>query len=231
MSREALLAIREDAVAAQDAITRLLRRLDAELAGGAGDDIGKPISEQHQSVDPVLISDLKQDEGRVGRLVGGVFTHTAYPDPLSPRAKEMQRLGIPLNQASDPRVKHLSGDPWTWGYGHTGADVTEGREGDDAEAEAVLVLDVLEHSADLSRHVPWVERLDPARQRVLTNMAFNLGVGKPGGSKGLLGFKNTLGMVERGEYAAAADGMLKSLWAKQVGKRAQRLANTMRTGQ
>ena len=56
------------------------------------------------------------------------------------------------------------------------------------------------------------------------------GVGVPGGKRGLLGFKNTLGMIERGDYAAAADGMLKSLWAKQVGKRAQRLAQTMRTG-
>lgn len=61
-------------------------------------------------------------------------------------------------------------------------------------------------------------------------MAFNLGVGVPGGKKGLLGFKNTLGMIERGEYAAA-DGMLRSLWAKQVKGRAIRLANTMRTGQ
>ena len=90
---------------------------------------------------------------------------------------------------------------------------------------------LVEHSAELASRLPWMARLDPARRRVLQNMAFNLGVGEPGGRKGLLGFRNTLGMIERGEYAAAADAMLKSLWARQVGQRAVRLSNTMRTGQ
>lgn len=224
MSREALTAIRADVV-------KLLERIDEALEGGAEPVGGGPEAEQSQGVDPVLIAELKGDEGRVGRpgKLGG-FIHTAYPDPLSPRAQEMRRLGIPLNEASDPRVKHLSGAPWTWGYGHTGADVAEGREGDEGEAEEVLIADVIDHNAELSRRLPWVAQLDPARRRVLQNMAFNLGVGRAGGTKGLLGFKNTLGMIERGQFAMAADGMLKSLWAKQVGQRAVRLANTMRTG-
>jgi len=222
MIREALAAIRAEAEAARDKLNELLARIDAALSIGV-----EPLP---PAVDPILVADLKEDEGRVGRPVPGGFIHTAYPDPLSPRAEEMRRLGIPLNQASDDRVRHLSGAPWTWGYGHTGPDVTEGREGDDAEAEAVLIRDVIEHNAELALRLPWVERLDAARRRVLQNMAFNLGVGTPGGTKGLLGFRNTLGMIERGEYARAADGMLASLWAKQVGQRAVRLANTMRTG-
>jgi lysozyme len=135
--------------------------------------------------------------------------------------------GLRLEAYPDPISK---GDPWTIGYGHTGPDVRRGTVWTLEQAEAALIADVQEHSAELRRHLPWVNRLDPARQRVLDNMAFNLGVGEPGGRKGLLGFKNTLGMIERGEYAAAADGMLKSLWARQVGQRAVRLSNTMRTG-
>lgn len=212
---QTLPLLREDAIRIRDFLNDLIAKLDAPPEG----------------VDPQLVADLKRDEGRVGReaKLGG-FIHTAYPDPLSPRAQEMRRLGIPLNNASDPRVKHLSGDPWTWGYGHTGSDVAEGREGDEAEAEATLIQDIEEHNAKLYKALPWVLDLDPARRRVLCNMAFNLGVGTPGGTKGLLGFKNTLGMIQRGEYAKAADGMLASRWASQVKGRAVRLANTMRTG-
>lgn len=130
----------------------------------------------------------------------------AYPDPLS------------------------GGDPWTIGYGHTGPEVRPGLVWTEAQAEAALIRDIREHNAKLAAALPWVARLDPARRRVLFNMAFNLGVGSPGGNKGLLGFKNTLGMVERGDYEGAARGMEQSLWAKQVKGRATRLAATMRTG-
>ncbi|MGA0604846.1 glycoside hydrolase family protein [Phenylobacterium sp. VNQ135] len=135
--------------------------------------------------------------------------------------------GLRLEAYPDP----LSGaEPWTIGYGHTGPEVHRGLIWTEAQAEAALLADIIKHNAELAAHLPWVDRLDPARLRVLQNMAFNLGVGLPGGKKGLLGFKNTLGMIERGEYERAADAMLKSLWAKQVKGRAVRLAETMRTG-
>lgn len=135
--------------------------------------------------------------------------------------------GLRLDAYPDPLTK---GPPWTIGYGHTGPDVHRGLTWTLAQAEAALLADIARHSAELLAALPWISRLDPARRRVLLNMAFNLGVGEPGGKKGLLGFRNTLGMIQRGEYAAAADGMLRSLWARQVGQRAVRLANAMRTG-
>lgn len=76
----------------------------------------------------------------------------------------------------------------------------------------------------LAAALPWVKDLDDVRQRVLLDMAFNLGVA------GLLKFKATLAAVERGDYAAAATNMLKSKWAKQVGHRAVRLARMMSDG-
>lgn len=136
--------------------------------------------------------------------------------------------GFRLKAYGDP----LTGaEPWTIGYGHTGPDVTRDSVWTLAQCEAALISDIAEHQADLRAAIPWMEGLDLARQRVLDNMAFNMGVGKPGGSKGLLGFRNTLAMIERGEWAQAADAMLGSLWARQVGARAKRLAATMRTGQ
>jgi lysozyme len=63
----------------------------------------------------------------------------------------------------------------------------------------------------------------------MLNMCFNMGWGE-GTPHGLHTFVNTLGMIQRGEYSRAADGMLSSKWATEVGVRAQRLANMMRNG-
>lgn len=165
-----------------------------------------------ERIDAELVQDVHELPGIDPQLVADLkrdegLRLKAYPDPLS------------------------GGAPWTIGYGHTGPEVREGLVWTQAQADAALVADILEHNAPLARHLPWVARLDPARRRVLQNMAFNLGVGVPGGTKGLLGFKNTLGMVERGEYAQAGAGMMRSRWASQVGQRAVRLSDTMRTGQ
>lgn len=93
-----------------------------------------------------------------------------------------------------------------------------------SQSRALLDSDIGRCEADLDRRLPWWRTLDPIRQRVLINMCFNLGV------KGLEGFVNTLSMIRTGRYADAAVNMLKSKWAGQVGKRAQRLSLMMRTG-
>lgn len=93
----------------------------------------------------------------------------------------------------------------------------------DAECDAMLQNDIGRTVSWLDRNLPWWRDLDPVRQRVIINMAFNMG-------GGLLTFVNTLGAMRRADYAAAADGMLASKWANQVGARAQRLAQMMRTG-
>lgn len=77
---------------------------------------------------------------------------------------------------------------------------------------------------DLDRHLPWWRQLSRARRRVLINMCFNLGIG------GLLGFVHTLESVRVGQYEIAAQQMLESEWARQVGDRAKRLASMMRQG-
>jgi lysozyme len=50
------------------------------------------------------------------------------------------------------------------------------------------------------------------------------------GINGLLGFKNTLEFIKAGDWERAANGMLASKWAKQVGMRAIELSELMRKG-
>jgi len=92
-----------------------------------------------------------------------------------------------------------------------------------AEALFLLRNDVEEVRTQLERY-PWYTQLDPVRQKVLIDMAFNLGIG------GLMQFRKMLAALEAGDYGKTADEMLDSKWARQVGKRAQRLAEMMRTG-
>lgn len=74
----------------------------------------------------------------------------------------------------------------------------------------------------------WWSDIDPVRRRVLLNMCFNLGWGD--GSHGLSTFKTFLTLVEHNAFGAAADDMLRTAWAHQVGDRAVRLSVMMRTG-
>ena len=92
------------------------------------------------------------------------------------------------------------------------------------EAAYLLGNDVDKVVTQLNSRLPWWTKLDDARQGVLVNMAFQMGV------DGLLGFKNTLKMIEAGQYESAARGMLQSKWAQQTPSRAKRMAEQMRTG-
>lgn len=123
-------------------------------------------------------------------------------------------------------VRHAYQDSlgwWTIGVGRL-IDPRKGGGLSDAEIDLLLANDVARVEAELDRRLPWWRTLDPARRRVLVNMAFNLGVG------GLLGFRNTLRAVREGRWEDAAEGMLQSKWARQVGARATRLAAVMRGG-
>lgn len=92
------------------------------------------------------------------------------------------------------------------------------------EAMHLLECDIKRVKTDLDRALLWWRGMDEVRQRVLVNMAFNLGITR------LMGFKNTLAAMQAGNYADAAKGMLASKWATQVGARATRLAAMMVEG-
>jgi len=94
------------------------------------------------------------------------------------------------------------------------------------EAYAMLERDILDCEQWLIDEIPEIyNNLDEVRQSVLLNMCFNLGI------KGLLKFKNTLAFIAAGDWERAANNMLASKWAKQVGRRAIELSKMMRKGQ
>lgn len=92
------------------------------------------------------------------------------------------------------------------------------------ESAMLLANDIAAMERELQHALPWAATLDEVRQRVLLDMAFNLGI------VGLLAFKRTLGAIAAGQYQQAATMMLDSKWARQVGQRAERLSRMMATG-
>lgn len=122
-----------------------------------------------------------------------------------------------------------TGGVWTIGYGHTGRNVHAGMSWMLADATAQLGLDInaVVRALDTSgTFAVWWRKLNDLRQDVLVNMGFNLGVAE------LATWKITLGHVQAGEYDQAAEAMLASHpWVDQVGRRATRLAEQMRTGE
>lgn len=68
------------------------------------------------------------------------------------------------------------------------------------------------------------DKLSDNRKAVLVNLAFNMGQAR------LSGFTKTLAAIVAGDYDTAANEMLASKWAVQVGLRAVRLAKLMREG-
>jgi lysozyme len=95
----------------------------------------------------------------------------------------------------------------------------------DSQVDGLLDGDLQNVFHDLDRDLSWWADLNDVRQRVICNMCFNLGMSK------LSGFKNTLAAMRQGRWDDAAQGMLNSAWASQVGARAQRLAKMMETGE
>lgn len=93
------------------------------------------------------------------------------------------------------------------------------------ESEALLLLDndIKDFWEQLRVRLPWLEKAPETVQEAMVNMVFNLGV------NGLLGFKETLALMQTEKYDEAASAMLASKWARQVGKRAERLAGQVRS--
>ena len=149
----------------------------------------------------------------------------AYPDADSPLGQACTRQGLRLRsyrQVANWAV--LSGDPWTIGYGHTGPEVHEGLVWTQAQADAQLLLDVAKAEQGIGHRLPWFAQLAPVRQDVLTNIAFNVGVG------GLMKWPVTLGHFEAGKFACAANDLLtEGPWDAQVGDRAKRLSRAVLT--
>lgn len=88
----------------------------------------------------------------------------------------------------------------------------------------LLRNDIRRVDKELKQAIPFYRQFDDERQYALLDMAFNIGI------QGLLKFRKMLSEMAIGNYRGAAKECLNSKYAQQVGKRAERIANTIETG-
>lgn len=137
---------------------------------------------------------------------------TAYRDTVG---KWTVFVGYNLSARGVGFLRDTCGREFPW-------DVTSVK-GTRKESRLVLRADIHRLDNLIPHRFPLYLLLDDVRQRVVLDMAFNLGTKA-------LDFKRTIAAAAVGDYAHAADYMLESKWARQVGARAERLANMVRTG-
>ena len=92
------------------------------------------------------------------------------------------------------------------------------------EADVLLANDIKAATVALESNFPWTMDLDEVRKGAMVNMAFNMGI------RGLSGFHDFLVKMQAKDFKGASQSMLESLWAKQVGMRAQRLSIQIESG-
>ena len=100
-----------------------------------------------------------------------------------------------------------------------------------SKEEAMQVLE-REHkfTRDSLVKYDWFNKLDPVRQGAIVDMAYNMGLGTPGGSDGLLSFNNMISALKKGDYDTAAKEVLNSKYANDTKGRAIEIANLIRFG-
>lgn len=88
----------------------------------------------------------------------------------------------------------------------------------------LLRHDIERVEKECKKKIAFYTLLDDERQYALLDMAFNLGIA------GLLKFKKMLMAMACGYFEDAAKECLNSKYAKEVGQRSKRIAETIRTG-
>ena len=133
----------------------------------------------------------------------------------------MQRLINLLKKHEGLRLKpyKCTAGKLSIGYGRNLEDVGI------SEVEAMVMLrhDIEQCYQELDIF-SWFTDLDQVRQEAMVNMLYNLGLPT------FLEFKKTLKYMAEGAYSQAAEEMLRSKWADQVGDRAKEIAYMVDTG-
>lgn len=95
----------------------------------------------------------------------------------------------------------------------------------EADARYLAMNDIKIVENELVRVHECVEELDSVRQLILMDMAFNMGVPR------LCKFKKMWNAIHEGNFEAASLEMMDSRWARQVGRRASKLSEAMKSGE
>lgn len=122
-----------------------------------------------------------------------------------------------MHEGMESQAYQCSEGYWTIGVGRNIQTLGITKD----EAMYLLANDLKRVEAELDDNIPWWRELSEARQNVLLDMCFNLGISR------FLQFKNFLAATQDGRWEDSYREMLDSRWADQVGARAQRLAKAM----
>lgn len=95
----------------------------------------------------------------------------------------------------------------------------------EADARYLAMNDIKIVENELCAVHKCVEDLDGVRQLILMDMAFNMGVPR------LCKFKKMWNAVHEQNWEAASLEMMDSKWARQVGQRAKKLSDAMKSGE
>jgi lysozyme len=90
-------------------------------------------------------------------------------------------------------------------------------------AALLLEEDIQDAVADLEKNIRGFRELPEPIQEALVNLCFNMGIPR------LLQFKKTLSLIQEGKYSKAANELLDSRYASQVGYRAVEVAQMIRS--
>jgi lysozyme len=93
-----------------------------------------------------------------------------------------------------------------------------------SEIDFLLENDIDYFLSYLVKTYTWFSKLPEGKQAALVDMCFNLG------TKGFSEFKLMLNSLSASDFKSAAQQMLDSKWASQVGQRANDLASMIRSG-
>ena len=158
------------------------------------------------------------------------------PQTLSANQRRAAKKGV-LNKVNEALAEDLKRDEGfvphvykdtqgheTIGYGRL-VDPDLGGGISKEEGEYLLNNDIEVKREEVKRAFPTIwGKLDSVRKKAFLNMAFNLGIPR------LKKFNDMLNALREEDYDEAAEEALDSLWSRQVGARAQRVAKDLREG-
>ena len=133
---------------------------------------------------------------------------------------ERLRKQITKHEGIEYKLYKCTSDKWTIGVG---------RNLDDRGISHDTAMQMLDEDIDicineLQQTVSYWDDLPERVQEALVNLCFNMGI------KRLMAFKKTFGYLRVGMFAKAADELLDSRYANQVGQRAIDVAHMIREG-
>ena len=129
---------------------------------------------------------------------------------------------ITLHEGLELKPYKCTSDKLTIGIGRNIEDIGITED----EARYLLQNDVDRILKEVE-HWSFLEKLDEVRQAVILDMVFNMGVTRFNANT----WVKTFAAIQDENWEKAANEMLDSKWAKQVGQRAIRLSQMMRKGE